>query len=407
MTRRLVLVESNTSGTGRYFAAVARELGLVPTLIAEEPARYPYAAQDALEVVRHPCVGRLDELAACIDALDRERPVAGVSSSSEYFIETAAELARRRGLPGPDPQAVRTCRDKGRQRVQLQACGVGGPRFVVARDTGEALHALERMALPVVVKPTQGTGSRGVRLCRSRAELEAAAAALLAIETNERGMPIPREILVEEYVTWPEYSAEFFGSTLLGIVRKHVSPEPYFVEVGHDFPARLAEHDALVEKLRRALGAVGLYWGPAHVEFRYAGGDDFAIMEINPRLAGGFIPELVRLASGIDAIAAVVTAATGGHPSLVPTRRGHASIRFICPDSEGLIRAFHGLAAAAAVDGVTDVQTYRQPGDRHAVHHDFRDRIGHVVARGDDEQAAARAALDALARIEVELECIP
>ena len=44
-----VLVESNTTGTGRDFAEAARRHGLRPVLLASSPARYPYAAELGLE----------------------------------------------------------------------------------------------------------------------------------------------------------------------------------------------------------------------------------------------------------------------------------------------------------------------------------------------------------------------
>lgn len=401
-TPRVVLVESNTSGTGRLFAAAARRLGCEPVLLAEDPARYPYAAEDGVTVVRQAC-GALEPLADCLEALAREAPLAGILSSSEYFIATAAELARRRGLPGPDPEAVRTCRDKGRQRLSLREAGVGGPAFVLVRSPEQTPAALTVVGLPAVIKPTEGTGSRGVRLCRDVTQAVEHAAWLLAQRTNERGQPVQPEVLVEEYVTWPEYSAEFFSLQALGVVRKHVSPEPYFVETGHDFPAPLAADEAqsVTQELRRALQAVGLVHGPAHVEFRWLEGR-LAIMEINPRLAGGFIPELVRLAIGVDLVEATVSQAIGRRVELQARGQAHASIRFLCPARGGRMAGFTGIEQALQVAGVVDVQLYRRAGDEHALQHDFRDRIGHVVARADSGPSAARAAQAALDCLGVE-----
>ncbi|HEX8767766.1 MAG TPA: hypothetical protein VF714_05310, partial [Jatrophihabitans sp.] len=44
-----VLVESNTTGSGRLFCAAARELGLRPVVLALDPHRYPYVAEDRIE----------------------------------------------------------------------------------------------------------------------------------------------------------------------------------------------------------------------------------------------------------------------------------------------------------------------------------------------------------------------
>src|SRR5687767_8206326 len=45
-----IFIESNTSGTGRLFARAARELGCRPAILTTFPDRYPYLAEDAVEV---------------------------------------------------------------------------------------------------------------------------------------------------------------------------------------------------------------------------------------------------------------------------------------------------------------------------------------------------------------------
>src|SRR5262245_11787525 len=108
-----VLVESNTTGSGRLFCVRGRELGLRPILLARDPARYPYVAEDGID---HRVVDTTDLAAvrAACDSLGGR--IAGVASSSEYSIATASEIARGLGLPHSDPAAVRHCRDKFRQR---------------------------------------------------------------------------------------------------------------------------------------------------------------------------------------------------------------------------------------------------------------------------------------------------
>src|SRR5262249_54068333 len=153
------------------------------------------------------------------------------------------------------------------------------------------------------------------RLCRSAAEVKAHAARLLAHATNERGQATPAEVLIEEFVRGPEYSVEVFNGQAVGVTRKHLSPAPYFVEIGHDFPAALpaAARASLAEIATAAVHAIGLTWGPAHVELRLAAAGP-VVIEINPRLAGGFIPELVRLSTGLDLIEATVALAAGVTP---------------------------------------------------------------------------------------------
>ncbi|HEU0077816.1 MAG TPA: hypothetical protein VFQ76_09235, partial [Longimicrobiaceae bacterium] len=104
----VLFVESNTSGTGRIFVRTARAMGYRPVLVTARPEKYAYLAQEgAPEVITVPRVDE-DELYALV----RERfalggEVAGITSSSEYFIAAAAALAARFGLPCPDAASVR------------------------------------------------------------------------------------------------------------------------------------------------------------------------------------------------------------------------------------------------------------------------------------------------------------
>src|SRR5207237_1315667 len=137
--------------------------------------------------------------------------LAGVVTSSEYFVAVTARAATRLGLPGADPGAVERCRDKRCQRAALAGSGVAVPAHFPAATPEEAVTAALSIGFPVVVKPADGTGSRGVRLCCDPAEVRDHTAGLLTRRRNERGQPTIPAVLVEEYVEGPEFSVETFG----------------------------------------------------------------------------------------------------------------------------------------------------------------------------------------------------
>lgn len=390
--RWLAFVESNTSGTGRLFARAAARQGFRPILLGADPSRYPYVEEDAITALRVDTQDQQALLDTCRRLAD-EPGLAGVTSSSEYFIATAAAIARQLGLPGPRPEAILTCRDKHMQRLRLQKARVGVPAFRPAESAAKAVAAAERLGYPVVVKPINGSGSVGVKLCADAGELRAHAEALLGQRQNERGLPVPRRILVEELAVGPEYSVEVFGDHVVGITAKHLGAPPYFVEVGHDFPAALAPaaEQAIQRTVQRTLAALGLGWGPVHVELRLTRAGP-AIIEVNPRLAGGYIPELVRLASGIDMITETIRLVAGGVAQLRPAHERYASIRFILSGQAGTLADVGGLDAARQVPGVAAVELYARPGSRVYCAGDFRDRIGHVIACGATPAETSAAA---------------
>jgi argininosuccinate lyase len=399
VTSTLVLVESNTTGTGPLFAAAARGRGVEPLLVTATPERYPWAAGSGTATVEADTSDPADVARACLEVIGGAAP-AGVVSSSEYFVATAAEVARGFGLAGPAPRAVRRCRDKAAQRAVLRAAGLPVARTWVVKTATAAVRAAADLGYPVVCKPADGTGSRGVRLCSDPSAVRSHVEGLLA------GPAATGRALIEEFVGGPEVSVETFGSRALAVVDKHVGPLPCFVEYGHDIPSRLcpADQAAVMRVAVEAVAALGLGWGPAHTEIRLAPAGP-VVIEVNPRLAGGLIPVLIEQVSGCDLVQATVDLAVGRPGREAPEVRPHqhASIRFVVAPERASVTGPGDEAAARAVPGVVDVSLAAAPGDRVGGTGSFLDRIGWAIATGPTAAVAADAAATAAGALTPEL----
>jgi argininosuccinate lyase len=395
----LLFIESNTTGTGRLFASAARSEGCAPVLVARNPDLYPFAREEEVPVI----AADTGSMAALLDLcrkISEESTIAGITSTSDYFVSIAAELAVQSGLPGPSVDSITTCRDKERQYACLSAGDVRVPATKTSVDGRGAVSAARELGFPVVVKPVGGSGSVGVRLCSSDQEVQDHSERLLAQTVNERGMPVRRLVVVQEFVDGAEFSVESLAGELIGITRKYVSKPPVFVEVGHDFPARLpaAEESMIAEEVRRALDVLDLNWGAAHTELKLSRNGP-TIIEVNPRLAGGFIPELVRRSTGIDLVRLLTRRILGRDVDLQRSTSGFASIRFVLPPRSGTLLGVSGLDELQALEQACEVSVYRPPGSRIVLAGDFHDRIGHVISSSEDPdmaQALAQRAVDSL-----------
>ncbi len=405
MTAAILFVESNTSGTGQIFVERAAALGLRPILISVEPTRYPFASRPDVEVVVADTSDPGEVWSRCVSVLGAEFRPLGVWSSSEYYLPISARVAGMLGLPGPDAAAVSACRDKAHQRRIIAEAGLTDAASGLVRTPEEAERFAEKVGLPVVVKPRAGSGSIGVRLCRSLGEVASHAGRLLGEQPDDRGPATGGGILVEEFLDGPEYSVEIMGGQAVGVVRKHLGPPPSFVEVGHDYPAPLPGDIAelLVREAVAAVRALGLGWGPVHVELRLARAEKPVVIEVNPRLAGGFIPELIRHATGRDLIEEVIRMAcalpeevtVASQPADGPRA---ASIRFL------LRSGAPGVPVDVLQHSVrppVQLLVYR-PGGRAGNDQatgDFRDRTGHVLAAADTVRESARLVEEALGSV--------
>jgi len=99
----------------------------------------------------------------CVDA---------VLCLQDLRIVEAALIARALGLPHLDPQTAALCRDKSAVRAVLARAGLAGADFARVSGTAPLLAAVERLGLPLIIKPIDGFGSQHVFALRTPADLD-------------------------------------------------------------------------------------------------------------------------------------------------------------------------------------------------------------------------------------------
>jgi S-sulfo-L-cysteine synthase (3-phospho-L-serine-dependent) len=391
MSRHFLLVESNTTGTGEITVRALLRAGHRVTFLTRSPAKYRFLAGDRpglrVQVLETNDVALVTE---AVRALRRRQPVDVLLTFSDFYVVIVAEVAAACGLPYLDPAVARTCRNKHAVRQALHADGLPGPTFRLLTSEREAAATAASLPYPCVAKPPEDSASHGVRLVRDPAELLSHFRLVNAWTENVRGQQLDGSLLVESLLEGPEYSVETLGladgpTVAVGVTDKHVGRPPWFVETGHDFPSRAGadRQRALAAAAKQALAAVGLDLGPAHTELRWTA-DGPVVVEINPRLAGGMIPELVREATGVDLVGAWLDLLQGRPVALEPSRRRHAAVRFLLAPRAGRLAAVRGVDQAAALSAVRTVVVERDPGAVVRPPQDAYDRLGYVLGVADD-----------------------
>ncbi|QII04305.1 pyridoxal-phosphate dependent enzyme [Rhodococcoides fascians A25f] len=403
-----VFIESNTSGSGMVAIATAARLGFRVLFLTENPGRYRGLAEAPCETVQ--CdTGDQD---AVISVLDRTVPrehLSGAGTTSEFYVETVARLATSLGLPSVPPEAVERCRNKAKLRAILAEHGCGQPEYRWVPDARSAREAAAGWPMPCVVKPVDETGSTGVRCCTSETEAVAQIEAITAAPLNGRGQQRAPGALLESFADGPEYSVEMFGINgelrLFGIVEKTLLDSVNFVESRHVLPASVppVRQHALVEAVRAALNAVGMTEGPTHTELRWTAAGP-SIIEINPRLAGGMIPELVALASGVDLLEQQIRYLGGLPVCSPPPPNRYSGIQFLTVADRGILAEVTGVDEARAIPGVMQVTVNSTPGESVGPAHDAYGRLGYVIAVADDRGTLDRALDAAAAAIGLKVE---
>jgi S-sulfo-L-cysteine synthase (3-phospho-L-serine-dependent) len=405
LARYIVFVEANTTGTGMLALHKARNLGFVPIFLTNNPHRYQ-GLQQARACV-HTCdTNSIDEIRRMIKSKVREDRLFGITTTSEFYLETVAYLAATYGLPGNAPEAIHACRNKTETRLQLQAGGIRQPQFAIVRSIDDIDTALTSLSGPWIVKPADDTGSYAVRLCQTVEEATDHVARILEMHTNVRGQQTARTALIEEFLDAPEFSVEMFTwqgtTTCVGITEKSLIGFPYWVEHRHIFPASLELSAAkeIQHIVRQALTIVGITHGATHTEVKLTT-QGCAIVEINARLAGGMIPELINQATGIDLLEQQIKVTVGESPDLDSHKTGCAGIQFLIAPTEGILTGIRGIEAARQIDGVVQLSLAERVGTYIRPPQSAYDRLGFLIVGSESYNDLVHRLHEAEAQLEV------
>jgi biotin carboxylase len=378
--------------------AAARRRGLTVIAADRDPSAPGFRYAD-----RRAIVSIEDEPA--IDRLARAEEVDGlIAPGTDHAVAIAARVALRLGLPHPvSPEAASLSVSRLRQRERLGAAGFAQPRSIACRTAGEAEAAAAELGFPVVVETPDRFGERAVRLARTLHELAAATAGVLAEARDDY-------CLVEEI---PGLRVVTVNAFLLGgrfcpltITDPLQAPPPAFgVPLAHLWPAELTpgEAQAARETTAAAAAELGIEHGPLTAQLLLSPGGPL-LAKVSGRVGGGHDAELCRLALGVDESALAVAAALGEdvHEDELAPREvaGGACVRFLVA-SPGELLDVVGVEHAFAVAGVRAICVYRKPGHVFGELLRASDRAGAVLATGKTRVAAAVAADEAAARIQL------
>ena len=319
-----------------------------------------------------------------------------VTAATDQPLLAVARALKARGLLGMSEETALVVTRKDLMRAALLRGGVRCPRSIPVEHFGEIERAWDELTHPVIVKPVDSSGSRGVTLVELRSDLRYALDHALMQSRAQRAV-------AEEFMVGREFSVETLSVrgqlSVLQVTEKATSGPPHFVESGHFQPAALtrAQREAIEEIAADAARALGIEHGPTHTELILTGSGP-AIVEVGARLGGDYITsDLVPLSTGIDMVGLTLEIALGNEPEIpTPAHRG-AAIRYFWPPP-GQIAAVSGVSEAEAVLGIVRIELFRGAGGTSVPVTGSHERAGYVLGTGADA-AAALAAVDEATRI--------
>ena len=218
-----------------------------------------------------------------------------VTAATDKPLVMMARIAEKYGFPFYSVETAQWSTDKFQMKKRFELGGIPHAR-------GRLISKVEDtkdLAFPLIVKPRDNSGSRGVKLCRNTEELKACVEEAL---DNSR----LDTVLIEEFIEGQEYSIEglhYAGkSEVIQFTEKKTTEFPYNVELGHKQPAILSkgQKEQIIDIINKIGKALKYENCPSHTELKINERGIFVI-ETSPRLGGDFITSmLVPLSTGIN-----------------------------------------------------------------------------------------------------------
>lgn len=238
-------------------------------------------------------------------------------------VATAAYVAQQMGLPSCGSyESVSILQNKKRFRRFLSENGFNIPASGGFSNFNEAKSFLDQIAFPVIVKPADSAGSKGVRRVERYADMEA------AVE-NALKYSIGGEFIVEEYLTPIGHPSDSECFSVSGDLKFASFSSQYFDissknpygPVGFTWDPTISEknRNELSNEIGRLIKLLNLDTSLYNAETRECTDGKAYIMELSPRGGGNRLAEMIRYAMGVDLIKAAVCAALGRTVDISPT----------------------------------------------------------------------------------------
>ena len=246
-----------------------------------------------------------------------------VTAATDKPLVMMARVAKELNLPFYSVETAQWSTDKFQMKERFELGGVPHAQGRLISKVEEA----EGLVFPVIVKPRDNSGSRGVKLCRDKNELQ------ISIDEALENSKLDT-VLVEEFIEGPEYSIESLHhdgkSEVVQFTEKKTTEFPYNVELGHIQPANISEENK--QKIREIISKIGKALNfencPSHTELKINDRGIFVI-ETSPRLGGDYITStLTPLSTGVNLEDELLKISLGEKINPTPNAVQYSGVRF-------------------------------------------------------------------------------
>ncbi|MBQ2828275.1 MAG: ATP-grasp domain-containing protein [Clostridia bacterium] len=329
---------------------------------------------------RYAVINIVDEK-ACLEYAKKEKIDGVLTAATDYGVLTAAYIAQEMQLPGLNYEVAKLIKNKYRVRKCLYENRVDDTEQAYELDKDTDLTSIcSKLNFPVMVKPCDGSGSRGAS--RVDEPEQFADACVFAMDSS-----ITHRAEVETFINGKEYGAESLVVNgeiyVLGIMRKWMTNPPYYAELGHSIPTDLSEEteERVKQCVKKAIKALGVNCGSVNMDILVTSEGKIHIVDVGARMGGNLIgSHIIPYGTGVDYMANMIRNAVGDEVDLTPADTYEKVATRLLAFNKGIIRKLPDFDALEKEYGV-EIYHHMQVGQEVNEYHTNLDGCGYIVVK--------------------------
>ena len=362
----------------KYVIRKAKTMGYYVLCLDADPNAVGFAIADEYAVINI-----VDE-EACL-AYARDKQVDGVlTAATDFSVLTMSRIAEELHLPGINYQSAKVIKNKALVRKRLFEANADDTGISYEIDSVEDIaDILPKIKFPVMMKPVDGSGSRGA------SKVEKTEDFVKAAEFAMNGS-ITHRAVAEPFIEGKEYGVESFVDNgvihVLGVMQKDMTEPPYYAELGHAIPSGLTpELETKVKScVYRAIFALGVNHGSVNMDLLITNEGNVHIVDVGARMGGNLIgSHIIPMGTGIDYMGNMIRAAVGDATNWKPEWQPKPVATKLLALTPGIIKKLPNFDQIAAEYNV-QIEHHLHEGDTITPYRTNLDGCGYVVAHDID-----------------------
>ena len=380
--KTIVFIGTQKSGSSREAIKAADELGYYTVLLTDRKNLLKQRTEFPDVHLMLLCdLDNIEEIRKAIRSLVvKALDLLAIASFVDIHCYTAALLSEEFGLNHFTTDAIGTMLNKISSRKVLSGTNYA-PGFVMLSEESIASKIEVRKYLPFIMKSPKSTGSKDVLKITSYKEFNHNRKKLFEKYPGE-------PILIEEYLDGPQYLVETIVNegnlNIIAIIKQEITFGERFIITGYEL--LIHPEDDFYNKLKSAVETIiskhGLKYGPCHLEMRLVK-QHWKLVEINPRISGGGMNDLVKLGLGINLVKETLKILIGEKPNLEPKYISNVFAQYVTVSESGILEKVSGKNKALKSPGVKKVYIKPRKGSLLTPPLSMGNRYAYVIATGN------------------------